>query len=431
MGDGSIMLQGLGGGPSKLSLLEIDTDKDWQGYDITNLGEIQVNDLVTAGEVSTLGSEKVVNGGFDTDTDWTKTGDCIISGGVATWGTVTGNTGTLYPTTPLSIVIGKQYKLTFDAGLQNSHITASCGGFSTGQLTAGGTLTFVFTASATTNLLFDGTISPGGKGNLLTVDNVSLVECGNITGAIMAERFVLRASAEFESDGVVDFGESQYGIRRMYLGSPSLGYNLPDFRGLCCTEYTNGDMYIGNDNVFPGYYVQKTVTHGSTAGDNSTDITNLYQGDSLYPIVSLMYAIEYDGVNLNGVEIGAGATDPPPLYFSDDYEIKPDPANQKIMFRPKGGTAATMAILEIGLEHKTTQECVRPDTDNKIDLGDTANTLRWRNIYAAGSIDAVGGFAVAGAAGHTGWIDDGVNFRATITGGIITAVGNSVAGGWA
>lgn len=34
-------------------------------------------------------------------------------------------------------------------------------------------------------------------------------------------------------------------------------------------------------------------------------------------------------------------------------------------------------------------------------------------------------------AGHTGWFDDGVNFRVTVTNGVITSIGNSIAGGWA
>ena len=31
--------------------------------------------------------------------------------------------------------------------------------------------------------------------------------------------------------------------------------------------------------------------------------------------------------------------------------------------------------------------------------------------------------------GATGWFDDGANFRITVTNGIITAIGNTVAGG--
>jgi hypothetical protein len=51
--------------------------------------------------------------------------------------------------------------------------------------------------------------------------------------------------------------------------------------------------------------------------------------------------------------------------------------------------------------------------------------------HFAGRVNFAGGTSVGGVNGHTGWIDDGVNFRATFTDGILTGVANSTAGGWA
>ena len=93
------------------------------------------------------------------------------------------------------------------------------------------------------------------------------------------------------------------------------------------------------------------------------------------------------------------------------------------------GNTRNVPILEIGLNSTTVQETVRPDTNNKIDLGDVTNSLKWRNIYASGVIDGASGFAVNGTSGWSGWFDDGVNFRVTVTNGIITSVANSSGGG--
>lgn len=46
-----------------------------------------------------------------------------------------------------------------------------------------------------------------------------------------------------------------------------------------------------------------------------------------------------------------------------------------------------------------------------------------------GQIEAIGGFVDNGSVGVDGWFDDGVNFRITVSGGIITAIANSTAGG--
>lgn len=384
--------------PGILSELEIDAAKDWQDFDVTNMGALQVNTLGEFGGLSTIGAEKIVNGGFDADTDWTKTGDVTISAGVATWGTATGYTGTLYPTVPISISIGVQYKLTFDLNCNNSEMDVSVGGYSAPTMYSDGTYTFVFTASATTNLVFDGTITPGGKGNALTVDNVSLTPAGDINGVIIAERFVLRSDLELEGNGVVSLADATNSLAQVHIAGDTAGAGaLPGaFRGLLCTQYANGDMYIGNDNVFPGYYVQKTVVHNSVSADNSDDYTNLYQGDSLYQKIALMYAIEYSPGDDNGVEIGGGTTSPCPLIFKGDFELLCEPTNTKMMLRRKGGASSTMAFLEIDLDHKTFQECVRPNTDDKVDLGDIANVLRFRQGHFSQYVDCVTGYYVNG-----------------------------------
>ncbi len=69
--------------------------------------------------------------------------------------------------------------------------------------------------------------------------------------------------------------------------------------------------------------------------------------------------------------------------------------------------------------------------DNAMTINRAAGGLIYfnRNIRTGGVCRANGGFNDNGAAGLDAWIDDGVNFRATFSGGILTAVVNSIAGG--
>jgi len=67
--------------------------------------------LLMSGEKSPYGDELVTNGGFDTDSDWTKGTDWTISGGVATHASAGGK---LTQQISGTFEIGKSYLLTFD-----------------------------------------------------------------------------------------------------------------------------------------------------------------------------------------------------------------------------------------------------------------------------------------------------------------------------
>lgn len=385
--------------------------------------------------LSVLGANDIINGTFETDTDWTKTGDAYIDT-VNKWADFNiafyvGQTGTWSPQVPLSITIGTTYILTFDLdpSMLNVNFSFTVGGFNSGTINAGGSYAFMFTASAGTNLTFTATVTATKK-TAFYLDNVELRVLGTMQGYIDSYGIMLNSDVDFLADAVIDIGDTSNGVASIHLGQYAGGVALPTFTGIVCRRYAGGDIYFGMDNIFMGYYVQKTVASGSTATDNSTDYTNLYQGDSGYKLISMMYSIEHTGTFNNGVEIGAGATDCPPFFiggYNAGFMFYFDNPNNIMTL---DGNKNNIPILEIALNSLTVQECVRPATDNKIDLGDTANNLLWKNIYAAGVIDAATNFAIGGSNGHTGWFDDGVNFRVTVTGGIITSIQNSIAGGW-
>lgn len=114
----------------------------------------------------TLGSEKVKNGGFDVDAEWTKGINWSIANGVAT--KVAGDADTLSQDT--SEVAGEKYKVTYTVTkTAGTGITASIGARAGTQRTASGTYTEYIDAITADNLTFTPTTDFTGS-----VDNVSV-----------------------------------------------------------------------------------------------------------------------------------------------------------------------------------------------------------------------------------------------------------------
>lgn len=258
-----------------------------------------------------------------------------------------------------------------------------------------------------------------GSCNLLITPTANLIL--NPTTSIQFSKNVI-----LDANYTRDIATYTTALKRLYLTGSFTATNNQNSSGLYFRG-SNADVLIGNSPLFPGFYVQKSMVVSSTATTNVDDYTNLYQGDSTYQLISMMYAIDDNGSN--GVEIGASTTDPPPLLFYglSGFTFKYDRINR--IMKLHGITKNAAQHLEIGLNYGVAQETVRPETTDQIDIGDSANNLKFKDGYFSGVIDAVGGFSVNGSAGWSGWFDDGVNFRVTVSNGIITAVGNSIAGG--
>lgn len=106
--------------------------------DSENLALRNIRQYWKDNKMSTLdiGSEMITNGGFDADTDWTKSnGSWTISGGKANYDDITTNVY-ISPIPGVAIVLGKQYKLAFTiSGLTTGYAAllmlnhASTGGF--------------------------------------------------------------------------------------------------------------------------------------------------------------------------------------------------------------------------------------------------------------------------------------------------------------
>ena len=117
-----------------------------------------------------LGPELVVNGGFDTDTVWAKTGTWGISGGVASAIDTAGTTGVYQA---LATGIGKRYRVAFDlVSISKGGIRILCGGSWSATVTAPGSYVLDVTATATATPL-----GPYTNGTTTAViDNISIRE---------------------------------------------------------------------------------------------------------------------------------------------------------------------------------------------------------------------------------------------------------------
>jgi hypothetical protein len=343
--------------------------------------------------------ELVTNGTFDTADDWDFGGDWTYDGGNqrADMTGVIGLNGNLSPSagSEVAIQVGRQYLLQYEVvAMSLAEVTPSCGGQTGPTETSAGTKTWIFTATSTADLNFYGELTAGVGKHYIRLDNVTLKQVGWLRGF-----GYLVGGAECSGDlypvgpGGMNLGQDANGIFQIWLHDGlSSGPNLAA-SGLVA-RFTGGDMAVGVDNIYPGYYVQKTVVHNSTATDSSDDYTNLYQGDVGYPRIALMYDIEHQASPLNGCVIGDATTEPPAMYWGaitdQGFYLRLNKTDQKMVMR----SSAWALYLEIGLAG--TDPAVRPDTDDLIDLGDSANSLRWRNLYLTGLAQ------IGGALDHDG-----------------------------
>lgn len=202
----------------------------------------------------------------------------------------------------------------------------------------------------------------------------------------------LGETLDMDTDEAYDIGDTSKGLRQIVFSDASTGSNRAAFRGSKCIGYAGGDIYWGIDDVFPGYYVQKTVVAGSTATDNSQDYTNIYQGDSSYRFIALNFGIartvDANGNPTNGVTIGSlgsvglGC----PLVFMGGptrlFEMYLD--NTNTVMRMECGKTTTTRIPKLEIRLAGTGPAIRPYSDNLIDFGESS--LTWKDGYFKGDV---------------------------------------------
>ena len=146
------------------------TDGALKPYDAGNTYSI----LSPSGSLLHLGPELLVNGSFDTDTNWTKFAAWTISGGTAIVTNGSSNTAILQPGI---VQVGKKYSVTFTIDSISSgdvKVFSTAMGYSGTARTAAGTYTEIITPTAGTN----GNLSLVGNNNANAV--VSSVSCREV-----------------------------------------------------------------------------------------------------------------------------------------------------------------------------------------------------------------------------------------------------------
>lgn len=193
-----------------------------------------------------------------------------------------------------------------------------------------------------------------------------------------------------DTDAAYDLGTSTKGVRQLiFSDDQSAGSNRGKFRG-CKSVGSGADFYWGLDDVFPGFYVQKSVIAGSTVTDNSEDYTNLYQGDSTYKFIALNYGIsrtvDANGNPTNGTRVSdAASTAGTPIIFLGGgarlFELYMDQPNS--VFRMECGKTTTTRIPKLEIRLAGTGPAIRPYLDDSIDLGESA--LEWKDLFIDGT----------------------------------------------
>ena len=123
-------------------------------------------DLIQNGDFSELGSELVVNGGFDTDTGWNKNPNWDISGGVA----ISDGTTNLNMNQVITVVAGASYEVSFDVvSISQGGYRIKVGATPTEYFTTIGSHTEVIVAFNTERLKLELTGSAIGS-----IDNISV-----------------------------------------------------------------------------------------------------------------------------------------------------------------------------------------------------------------------------------------------------------------
>jgi hypothetical protein len=127
------------------------------------------------GGLENLGAELVTNGGFDSDTWWSKSTNVTISGGLANYNTVALNNGVFRSGV---VAAGKYYQVTFTvSGFSSGGVRVYTGGNRTSAFSANGTYrVFCLAGSSDTQIIFEAT----SAGTVLALDNISVREIPGI-----------------------------------------------------------------------------------------------------------------------------------------------------------------------------------------------------------------------------------------------------------
>ena len=200
---------------------------------------IQPNSVLNS-DFSQEGAELVTNGGFDTDSNWTKGSNTTIANGKATT-TGTGAFGSVIYQS-ISLVSGKFYKISIDIEKQSgSQLIARWGSQNAiASLNSTGTFTNYFQANSTGSQLLNIFEQTGGD-FVGSIDNVSVVEVGQNWSFNGESEVTSQGGRVYSSDGSVsDIAQSNvFTVGKTY----KLTFNVISTNGSNLANASNSRIY--------------------------------------------------------------------------------------------------------------------------------------------------------------------------------------------
>ena len=288
----------------------------------------KAGELYAVVPVPTEGSEKIVNGDFATDTDWTKGTGWSISGGTANCNNTSGSTQNLKTENRILNLGGKRVQISFTvsnySGSASMTVTLQgTGGNDFSGINANGTYTTLSLISPTDNsidLLFK-----ASNGWVGSIDNVSVKEYTS------ADMDVTRATAatRVDENGLVNYAE--------VLGDSILTGNNSNFdTGIgSWVGYNGGTLAHSTDKL------EVTLTTGESGARINTN--GLISGGQVGKTFKVRARVWQGTTTSTTLQIYIGGTQEninissTPTYF----EVELTPPNSGDLFIYKGGSVDT------------------------------------------------------------------------------------------
>ncbi|MEL0013803.1 MAG: tail fiber domain-containing protein [Rhodospirillales bacterium] len=253
-------------------------------------------------------SELVTNGTFAADSNWTKGTGWSIAGGAAV-ATSAGSGVQLYQTVS-GLSVGKKYRLSFEVSAFTSGSVkayAISTTYSTSTLSATGSATVEFTATATSHLV---SVITQSASTSLSVDNVSVVQIGCVSDYDLAFANPTQSLTVQDRAGAADGTCSASGVTQV---QPVVQLNSTSARiGTSTLQPADGELMVdsvdvrnGNVRVIGGNQVQLL----NAANDTNVDIINS-GGTGVAQLGLRVAGSEKVTIGANGnVLVGAAALD--------------------------------------------------------------------------------------------------------------------------
>ncbi|TSA28625.1 hypothetical protein D4R71_00540 [bacterium] len=369
---------------------------DAQGDSLTIYGTLTTNEFAFSGTLD-MNNNLITNIG-NAGTDFTSGGGLTLAGDLTANSNIVGDGAT--DLTSMS-------DATFDGTVQAEHLSSTDDITATDTLTAAtltdGSLSITSgSISSGVDATFSGTVQAE---QLTSTDDANITD--TLTAGTLTDGTLSISSGDITSGSDATFsGTIQGGT--LYDGTLSIasGNLTTTGTGTFSGIQNNGTLTVGQDTT--GYDLK---CYGATTGrylqwQSDADTLKVIGGTG--SVATGTEAVNLEGpLDVNGSITLDKTTIYGPTQSYSSLTVGEDTSGHDIKFY--GSTPSCYMLWDTS-------------ADDLLLVGTT-------DLICDGTVRSNAGFNINGTSGWSGWFDDGTNFRVTVTNGIVTAVGNSVAGG--